>query len=80
MLIIGIFRSMKKIPMILKRIKAARLDKGYTQDYMAYQLKISQISYYKIESGKTELKVKTILELAKILEVAESYLLGCASK
>ena len=78
MLIIGTFGSMKKLAKILKRIKAARLDKGYTQDYTAYQLNISQISYYKIESGKTELKVKTILELAKILEVEESYLFGCA--
>lgn len=70
---------MKKINEILKRIKTVRQDKGYTQEYMAYQLNISQISYHKLETGKTELKVKTLLEIAKIVAVKESSLLGCNS-
>jgi len=68
---------MNRIDKIRKRLKAARIEKGYTQDYVGEQLQMSQISYHKIENGKTALKVRTLLELAIILEVKESYLLGC---
>lgn len=68
---------MDRLTKIRKRIKFLRIEKGYSQYYVGLQLNISQISYHKLETGKTELKVKTLLELAEILEVEESYLLGC---
>ena len=67
---------MDKIINIRKRLKQTRLEKGYSQDYMGEQLHMSQIAYHKIENGKTELKVRTIFELAHILEVEDSYLFG----
>ena len=62
---------------IRKRIRIARTNKEYSQNYVGQQLHMSQISYHKLENGKTQLKVKTLLDLASILEVEESYLLGC---
>jgi transcriptional regulator with XRE-family HTH domain len=53
------------------------MEKGYSQNYVGGQLHMSQISYHKLENGKTALKVSTLLELAIILEVKESYLFGC---
>lgn len=67
---------MNKITNIRKRLKQTRLEKGYSQDYVGEQLHMSQIAYHKIENGKTQLKVRTLLELARILEVEVSYLLG----
>jgi transcriptional regulator with XRE-family HTH domain len=69
---------MNRIDKIRKRIVLARTTKGYTQDYVGELLHMSQISYHKLENGKTSLKVRTLFELALILEVKESYLLGCS--
>ena len=68
---------MNRIDKIRKRLKLARMEKGYSQDYVGEQLRMSQISYHKIESGKTAFKVSTLIQLANILDVTESYLLGC---
>jgi transcriptional regulator with XRE-family HTH domain len=68
---------MERLTKIRERIKNSRIEKGYSQYYVGLQLNISQISYHKLETGKTELKVKTLLKLANILDVEESYLLGC---
>jgi transcriptional regulator with XRE-family HTH domain len=68
---------MNRLTKIRKRIRILRIERGYSQYYLGNQLNISQISYHKLETGKTELKVKTLIKLAKILEVEESYLLGC---
>ena len=52
---------MKKLIVIRAKIRLLRIEKGYSQSYVGNQLNISQISYHKLESGKTELKVKTLL-------------------
>lgn len=68
---------MERVNEIRKRIKLTRLKKEYTQGYVAQRLNMSQMAYHKLENGKTTLKVKMLIELAKVLEVEESYLLGC---
>jgi transcriptional regulator with XRE-family HTH domain len=52
-----------------ENIRLIRLTKGYSQEYMALMLNISQNAYCKIESGKTELKVNRVYEIAEILEI-----------
>ena len=71
---------MREIDEIREKIKFLRLEKGYTQGYIAKQLEISQYAYHKLENGKTELKVKMLLKLALVLEVEVNYLLGFESK
>ena len=68
---------MNRVDKIRKRIKSSRIEKEYSQDYVGTRLNMSQIAYHKLENGKTQLKVETLLELARILEVTESFLLGC---
>lgn len=54
---------------ITKRIKNLRLKKGYSQDYMAKQLCISQSAYAKLETGKTYTWATHLEKLCEALEV-----------
>lgn len=54
---------------IAENIKAARLYRNYSQDYLAYKLKISQNAYSKVECGYTQLTIERLNKIAKVLEV-----------
>ncbi len=69
--------AIERLEKIRKRIRLTRIEKGYSQDYLGSLLHISQFAYQKVESGKTTLKVITLIELAALLEVKECYLFGC---
>ena len=55
---------------ILTKITKKRLEKNFSQHYMASQLNISQSYYNKIENGKKELTISRILEIVKILNIS----------
>jgi transcriptional regulator with XRE-family HTH domain len=61
---------------IREKLRIARLTKGYTQDYMAVQLNITQRAYCKIECGKTRLSLKRFLVITKILEIDGALLIS----
>ncbi len=52
------------------KIRVYRIQKGLSQENMAYELGISQKSYSNLENGKTKLKVETIYKIAVILEIS----------
>ncbi|MDO4763990.1 MAG: helix-turn-helix transcriptional regulator [Flavobacteriaceae bacterium] len=54
--------------MIGKNIRKFRELKGYSQEYMAHELDITQASYAKLESNSTKINVERIFTIAKILE------------
>lgn len=54
---------------ILQKIKELRKKRGYSQKYMAEQLKISTSGYGKIEIGENVLSVERFLEICRILKV-----------
>lgn len=54
---------------VCTKIKILRLEKNFTQDYLAEQLNISQSYYAKIENGKKEMSIKMFFDILKILEV-----------
>ncbi|MBC7912908.1 MAG: helix-turn-helix transcriptional regulator [Pyrinomonadaceae bacterium] len=56
--------------MLGKKIRLLRLEREYSQSYMAYRLQISQKSFSKIENGKTALTVKRLYDISNILEVS----------
>ena len=58
---------MKKLPHL--KIKEARLLKGFSQQYMADRLNLSQMAYSKIERNKTQLNWDKINKLAEILSI-----------
>lgn len=51
-------------------IRKHRELKNYTQDYVAKQMGISQNAYSKIENNYTQLTVKHVKELSRILQVS----------
>lgn len=54
---------------ILELIREKRKERGITQADMAAKLGISQSAYKDIEIGKTDLKVKTLQQIANILGI-----------
>ncbi len=52
-----------------QNIKDFRTQKGWTQDYLAAKLNISQNAFSKIELGYTDPSISRIRSVAKILDV-----------
>lgn len=59
----------KEINDLLNLIKEKRKEKGYTQADIANYLGITQQAYTKIESGTTDLKLKTLYQIAEYLGI-----------
>lgn len=55
--------------MIGEKIRKIRSIKGYSQEYMAEVMKISQAAYSDIENNKTKINLDRIQELAKIFRI-----------
>lgn len=66
---------MKKVENVRNRIKIARLKKGFTQNYVGNKLGNGQKAYNRMETGKSQLKVETLLKLSVILDVDITYFL-----
>jgi len=58
-----------------ENIKKLREFRGYSQDYMAKELKVSQKTYSNIESDKGKVNKNQIKHIAEILEIDPVYLL-----
>jgi transcriptional regulator with XRE-family HTH domain len=64
-----------KIKAIAAAIRKRRVEKNYTQEYLAYKLNISQNAYSKIELCYTKITVERLFQIAEILEIAVGGLL-----
>lgn len=53
---------------IINKIRDIRKNKGYSHEYMAHLLDISQVAYSKIEKNETKLTVERLFKIAEILE------------
>lgn len=53
-----------------EKLKQARLNKSYTQDFMADMLNISQKTYSNFENNKTTPDFNQIEKIAKVLEIS----------
>lgn len=51
-------------------IRHIRVDKGFSQDFMAIKLEISQKTYSRIEQGSTALKLERLISIGEILEIS----------
>lgn len=63
---------MRKFNIIIKEI---RKSKGYTQQFMADRLNISQQMYAKYEIENRNITVETLIKIAEILEVTPNDLI-----
>lgn len=55
-----------------ENLRKIRRTKDYTQEYVAFELNISQKAYSEIEQGKTKMKTDILLKLSSILDVSPS--------
>jgi len=53
---------------VVKNIEKIRKEKGYSHEYMALKLGISQASYTKLEKNITKLTVDRLFKISKILD------------
>ncbi|HAY3507335.1 helix-turn-helix domain-containing protein [Elizabethkingia anophelis] len=58
------------------RIKRIREEKGIKQEYMAYELDISQSNYGRLEKQDSRLTVPRIQKIARVLGVSVALLFG----
>ena len=62
---------------VSEKIRKIRELKGYSQDYVAAKLKMSQTNYSKIEKGDTkEMTVERLEKIANALEVEPGSILS----
>ena len=50
------------------KIRKKRTEKGFSQDYIAIQLGVSQKTYGRLENGESKIDIEKIANLANILE------------
>lgn len=65
---------------IMDNIKKIRQRKGYSHDYVALELDISQAAYSKLEKNETKLTVERLYRLAEILSTPVTELLEESAK
>ncbi|MGY3054553.1 transcriptional regulator with XRE-family HTH domain [Pedobacter sp. UYEF25] len=61
---------------VASNIRKIREYKGYTQDYLAAKLKISQNAYSKLELGYSKLTVDRLFKIANILGLEAKLLIS----
>jgi transcriptional regulator with XRE-family HTH domain len=61
---------------ILEKIRKIRLEKEYSQEYMAMKLKIDYSTYGKTERGIIVLSLERFIKICEVLETDPADLLG----
>ena len=56
-----------------RKLKALRIDKGLTQEQLAFEVDISRGHLSNIELGKHPVNIKTLYKLAQFFEVDMKY-------
>ena len=59
-----------------EKLRAARTEKKLTQTQLAEILGITQKSYQRMETGIHDLKMSTIYNICKALDISADWLLG----
>lgn len=54
---------------INEKIRLLRLEKNYSQEYVAAQLNLSQSYYGRIENGKRTISVACLMKILSVLDV-----------
>ncbi|QCX53686.1 helix-turn-helix domain-containing protein [Elizabethkingia sp. JS20170427COW] len=72
---------MKKCGLNIRQI---RRSKDFTQEYMAFELGISQKAYSDLENGKVKINTEILFKLSKILDISPAQICSlsetCASE
>jgi transcriptional regulator with XRE-family HTH domain len=52
-----------------KKIRSLRLEKGYSQEYLADVLAVSQKTYSNIENDKSSIKIDALIKIAEEFKI-----------
>jgi len=52
-----------------RRLKSLRIDRGLTQEELAFEVNISRDHLSNIENGKFSINIKTLYKIAKFFDV-----------
>lgn len=63
-----------------ENIRKHREIRGYSQEYMARELNITQSSYAKLENNSTKMTLERLLDISKLLEVDVSTLMDASNR
>lgn len=58
-----------------EKLRAIRIAKGYSQEYVAAQLSVSRATYSRIETRPEQLNINQLVHLSQILGIAPARLL-----
>lgn len=58
-----------------ERLKRARLEKGYTQEFLAEKMNVSVAFLSRIERGSSHINLKRLTEMCKLLDLTEGEVL-----
>jgi transcriptional regulator with XRE-family HTH domain len=61
---------------LFENIRKIRVMNGYSQEYMASQLNITQRHYSRIERGEVDISWSTICKIADVLKVTPQHIVG----
>lgn len=64
----------------LSYIRQKRIKLGFSQEYVAHEMGISQAAYSKIEKGITEITFRNLLRIINILQLSETKFLKKISR
>lgn len=53
-----------------EKVRIQRMIKGFSQEYMAFMLNISQAAYSNLERDETEMTIRRVFEIAEIFEMS----------
>lgn len=59
-----------------QRLKELRLEKNYSQDYIAHEMGICQKTYSNLESGKSKIDINHLDKLSKIYDITTADLIN----
>ena len=59
---------------VRERIRRYRLIRGYSQEYVAFRLGVSQSTFARLEGNNIKLSLDRLYKIAEILEVSSSEL------
>ncbi len=68
--------STQEVPILSEKIRLLRESKGYTQEYLANQLNISQQAYSQIEKNPHKISIKRLNEVSNVLKIPINELLS----
>lgn len=60
---------------VAMNIRRVRLDRNYTQEFVAFEIGVGQNTYSKYETGQIKITVDILCKLSAILNVSLSHLL-----